>query len=1275
MSKRRRHIGPYFLSLSLLAGLILIPATTTAQIATNAATVSANATPHDTVVSAKLHPVLLRRLAEESGPAKAWVFFTDKGLCSPAETQAALRQVQATYNPRAIQRRALRGNNAARGGALFDEHDIPIVQAYIDAVTATGAQLHIKSNWLNAISVWGTRKQLERVAALPFVDRLEAVARVRHTDPLNVQEVPAAPAPQNDSLLTLNYGNSTAQLTQINLIALHDAGYTGAGVIVGILDSGFMRTHQAFNNPSHPLQVLAEWDFVNNDANAGQEPNDPSGQADHGTMILGCQGAYMPGSLIGGSFNASFVLCKTEDTSQEVPAEEDNFAAGLEFIEAHGCDMSTASLGYIDWYTQAQLNGQTAVTTIACNISTGNGVHHTNAAGNEYHDSDANVAHLIAPADAFQVITCGAVDSTGTIAYFSSDGPTADGRVKPEVLARGISTNTVSPYSDTGYTTADGTSLSTPLVACAVACLIQARPYWTVDQMRQHLFETADYYVANGTYDPLYIRGYGVINAYNAAHTCDRMGTIALNAAKYACQGSVQITVVDCDLDTNHNVLNTVTVPIASTSEPAGESVLLTETGPDSGEFVGSITLSTTNAPGVLWVHAGDTITATYNDADDGSGNPAVVTATAVVDCTPPVISNVHVTDLQARSATVAFNTNEPARGVVHYGLACGSLNQTASGSGYSTTPAVSLSGLQDNTTYFYRVDAADEAGNSASDLNCYTFTTPEVPDYFTELFSANDMDNLGLSFTPNGSVDFYLGCVGPITQLPTDPTGGTTLSLTDDSYAQVTLTGGATVALYGTTYGTFWVGSNGYITFTSGDSTYNEALAAHFNQPRVSALFDDLDPSQAGSVSWKQLSNRVVVTWWHVTHHGSANQNTFQIELYFNGQINISFLAIAQADGLAGLSRGTGTPADFMMSDLSGLGPCQATPPTAQNVTATTSQDTPVSVTLKGQDDGLPNPPGLLSYIIVTLPGHGTLADPGAGAITHVPYTLASGGKIVTYAPSLHYFGADAFTFKVNDGGTPPDGGDSNVATATVTVTGVPAVIYSWPLDTNPGWTTAGAWAFGHPTGAGSHGRDPNNGHTGTSVYGYNLTGDYTSNLPATYLTTVAINCSQVTQAQLRFWRWLGVEGNAADHATVEVSNNGTTWTTLWSNGAVAINDAAWAQVSLNIATVADHQPTVYVRWGMGPTDSAVTYPGWNIDDVELWGLVPYVPPACPGDMNCDGRVTFADIDLFVEALAGESAWTHAPCAWLNADCNGDTHVTFTDIDPFVAHIGTTCP
>ena len=1215
--------------------------------------------------SHKLHAALLQRLAAESGPVKAWVFFTDKGFQSQDELREALRQVAESYDLRAVQRRALRGNNAARGGALFDEHDLPAVQAYVDAVTATGAKLHITSRWLNAISVWATRAQLEQIATLPFVDRLEAVRRSYRNRPLNIQEVGDAPSASDEGARRIDYGYATEQLTQINLIALHEAGYAADGIVIGILDTGFHRTHEAFNNPVHPLTVLAEYDFVDNDPITEIEPGDPSGQADHGTMILGCIGAYKPGSLVGGAFNAAFVLAKTEDTTQEVPAEEDNYVAGLEFTEAHGADMTTSSLGYIDWYTQEQLDGQTAVTTIACNIHTGNGVHHTNAAGNEYHDSNPNTSHLIAPADAFQVITCGAVDSTGAIAYFSSDGPTADGRVKPELLARGISTYTVSPYSDTGYTTADGTSLSTPLVACAVACLVQAKPYWTVDQMRAHTFETADYYVAHGTYDPLYVLGYGIVNAYAAYDTCSDAGTVALDRAKYMCLSTATITVNDCGLNTNSSQIETVTVTINSTSEPAGEAVLLTELAADAAEFAGSIQLSTTNAPGVLLVAPGDTITVTYIDADNGQGQQVTVTATAVVDCTPPTISNVHVTNLQARSATVAFTCNELARGTVHYGLSCDSLIWTAEG-GYALAPTVDLGGLNDNTTYYYKVDATDEAGNTTADPTCRNFTTPEIPDFFTELFtSGNDLDNLSLSFTPNGSSDFYLACAEAISALPTDPAGGTTLSLSDDSYALVTLGGGATVSLYGTSYNHFYVGSNGYLTFNSGDSTYTEALAAHFNQPRVSGLFDDLNPSQGGTVSWKQLADRVAVTWLNVTEYGAGNQNTFQIELYFNGQLTISYLAIAATDGLAGLSQGLGVDPDFFMSDLSALGPCQTFPPTAHDGAANVDESTPTNITLLATDDGMPNPPGFLIYIITSLPGHGTLKDPGSGAvITSVPYTLVNHGKIVVYTPTTHYVGADAFQFKANDGGTPPDGGDSNIATVTLTVIGMPEVVYNFPLDTNPGWTTTGAWAFGHPTGAGSHLKDPSNGHTGTNVYGYNLSGDYTNNLTPKYLTTTALDCSDLTDVELQFWRWLGVEVN--DHAGIDVSADGTTWVPVWSN-TTTISEGAWSHQTYSLAVTADHQPTVYLRWVLGPTDGSVTYPGWNIDDIEIWALAP--APGMVGDLNCDGTVDFGDINPFVLALTnpGVYATTYPDCDILNGDINGDGSVDFGDINPFV--------
>jgi hypothetical protein len=498
-------------------------------------TMSAWADQPDATDLAKIHPTLDRLLNQEDGAVKAWVFFADKGYDSPEALAAAVKEVASNYDRHAVERRRLRGPGA-RGEALFTERDLPVAAAYLAQVEQTGARVHVTSRWLNAASVWVERAQVEQLATLPCVAKMQPVARTRSiidteiheqpaTDP-NREEVPLDVTREGTASVDLiDYGRSQPQLEQINLIALHDEGFTGAGVIVGILDTGFRRTHEAFNYPGHPVQVIAEYDFVDNDPDAGMEPGDPSSQHNHGTLILGCLGAYYPGELVGGAYDASFVLAKTEDTTAEYQAEEDNFVAGLEFIEQHGADMSTASLGYIDWYNQSDLDGLTAVTTIACNTHTGLGVHHCNAAGNEYHDSNPNTSSLIAPADAFQVLTCGAVSSSGQIASFSSEGPTADGRVKPELLARGVSTHTVSPSSNSSYTTADGTSLSTPVLACGIACLIQANPDWTVDQMRSNLFYTADYYVANGTFDPLYVYGYGVANIFGTMQDCNENGT------------------------------------------------------------------------------------------------------------------------------------------------------------------------------------------------------------------------------------------------------------------------------------------------------------------------------------------------------------------------------------------------------------------------------------------------------------------------------------------------------------------------------------------------------------------------------------------------------------------------------------------------------------------------------------------------------------------------------------------------------------------------------
>jgi subtilisin family serine protease len=365
------------------------------------------------------------------------------------------------------------------------------------------------------VSALATPAQADALRGLPGVERVVPVGRGR-AGWQGEEQVP----PIGNTLTGSDYGASQAQLDQIGITALHARGFTGRGVVIGILDTGFHRVHQAFLGTNHPLHVIAEHDFVNNDGNTDIEAGDPAGQHSHGTWILGTIASYLPGTLIGGAFEAQFVLCKTEVVPSETPIEEDYYVAGLEFIEAHGADVATSSLGYIDWYTQADLNGTTCVTTKAVNVATANGVVCCTAAGNEGHDANPATSTIIAPADALKVITCGAVNTAGAIAGFSSSGPTADGRVKPEILACGVSTQTIDNNLASGLNAVSGTSLSTPLVAAAMACIVQARPELTVDQLRAAVMTTASRSDSAGTHpDPLFVEGYGILRALDVART------------------------------------------------------------------------------------------------------------------------------------------------------------------------------------------------------------------------------------------------------------------------------------------------------------------------------------------------------------------------------------------------------------------------------------------------------------------------------------------------------------------------------------------------------------------------------------------------------------------------------------------------------------------------------------------------------------------------------------------------------------------------------------
>ncbi len=211
--------------------------------------------------------------------------------------------------------------------------------------------------------------------------------------------------------------------------------------------------------------------------------------------------------------------------------------------------------------------------------------------------------------------------------------------------------------------------------------------------------------------------------------------------------------------------------------------------------------------------------------------------------------------------------------------------------------------------------------------------------------------------------------------------------------------------------------------------------------------------------------------------------------------------------------------------------------------------------------------------------------------------------------------------------------------------------LIHSFPMDTDPGWTAQSAWAFGMPLGGGTHNKDPMSGYNGGAyVYGYNLSGDYTNNLTPRYLTTTAIDCSDLSNVELRFRRWLGVEG-AADTAAIQASNDNANWTTIWENGAVTVSDDSWVLVSYDISAVADDRSTLYLRWVMGPTDSSTRYPGWNIDEVEIWAMA----AACgmAADVNGDGYADGRDVAAFLACYIAGNPYA-AGCGCSDMDHSG---------------------
>jgi hypothetical protein len=753
---------------------------------------------------------------------------------------------------------------------------------------------------------------------------------------------------------------------------------------------------------------------------------------------------------------------------------------------------------------------------------------------------------------------------------------------------------------------------------------------------------------------------------------CSSAGNIRFNRTIYSCQVAAELRVLDCDLNTDPLAVETITVTVASDLEPAGEPVVLTETGAATAAFIGLIPLSDVDAPGVLWVGDGNVVTATYIDADDGQGHyDVVVTDSATIDCLSPEIFDIGAHDIQPRSANISFEANELVSGTVFYGYSPTALTQQAGNPALVFTPVIALTALQDNRTYYYAVQATDAAGNWVYDDNggaCYTFTTPEVPDPFTEHFDTSpfDLQYRSVTFEPNGSTDFYFGCVGPIDVLPTDPTGGEELQLGDDTFVRVAP--GAQVSLYGVSYNDFYVGSNGYITFGAGDSASSPSIATHFNRPRISGLFDNLNPSgEAASVSWKLAGDRVAVTWLNVPESGTASQNTFQIELFFDGRIRISYLDVSAVGSLAGLSRGAGVPADYFESDLTTLGPCfpiQISLPSGAPTLLAPGQPTLVPVRIEdGRQFYVPDS-ALLHY------------RSQSGPFESIPLTHVSGEMFEVTLPAFACGALPEFYFSAaGDGGanvTLPEGGPDGPFQAGV---GILTVLLEDNCEEDQGWTVVndpslqeGEWERALPR-ADDRPQAPKADFDGSGKCF--LTEAFWSrdvDLGPTMLLSPVFDLADGGAVFLRYARWIAcddVGSPAQDFLDVALSNDGgATWVLVEH----VTSGGGWVQREFRVNDYISLTSEVQVRFSVMDTPvNSITEAA--VDAVRLYDISCDLT-AETGDLNCDGAVNAFDIDAFVLAITDPAGYAAAypACSYLLADCNGDGSVNAFDIDPFVA-------
>jgi len=457
--------------------------------------------------------------SQEIADTKYWIIFKDKGeFNSGMEIKPgspAYEKGKELLTDRAIKRRL----KVLSEDDLIDYGDLPLSEEYTNEINALEIETVAASRWLNGVSAYLTESQLKKVSSLGYVSQIKAVNKLykQETEIVHNAMIESSEIQKN----LQRYGKSIKQMETVNVPKVHNLKITGKGVLIASFDDGFdWKNHEALKN----LNVLGEYDFINEDGSTFFEKNqrykDEKNQGAHGTATLSTMSGYKEGKLISPAFDSEILLAKTEYVPSETPMEEDFWLEAAEWAEAKGADIITSSLIYKEYdgpyeknsYSYNDYNGKTAITSLAATRSAHLGIVVCQAMGNY---NQTSVPSLGSAADADSIISVGAITFSGDPASFTSNGPTSDGRIKPDVVAPGVFVYTavVKEISgnDSTYEYSNGTSFSTPITAGICALILSAHPELTPLQVRDAVRNTAS---LSG--NPNNILGWGIVNAYDA---------------------------------------------------------------------------------------------------------------------------------------------------------------------------------------------------------------------------------------------------------------------------------------------------------------------------------------------------------------------------------------------------------------------------------------------------------------------------------------------------------------------------------------------------------------------------------------------------------------------------------------------------------------------------------------------------------------------------------------------------------------------------------------